>query len=433
MQVIGSAVQEFVIAFGANPYVPGNANTTFNAMLVRWSDQANPYQWIPETTNQAGEYTLSNGSFIMGARATRQEILVWTDSAIYSMQYIGAPYIWGFQMLMDNTSVMSPNAMITVNNITYWMGKDRFFMYDGTVKTLPCTLKQYIFEDINQDQSYQVIAGANEGFNEVWWFYVSNSSGNTQIDKYVIYNYLDNCWYYGTMDRSAWYQTGTVQYPISATAYTNAVFTGSITGNVLTVTAMTVGSLGVGQTVLGNGVVVGTTIVALGTGTGGVGTYTVSLGQITSSTQMSTTNGNSILLYQENGNDDQSTAATLPIDAFIQSSDFDIGDGNNFGFVWRILPDINFNSSTCNNPSVTMQLQPRLNSGTPYNTTTDNPQVQSPQNFTTIPAYTVNQFDGQVYTRVRGRQMAIRIESNGIGTAWQLGSPRIDIRQDGRR
>jgi hypothetical protein len=148
---------------------------------------------------------------------------------------------------------------------------------------------------------------------------------------------------------------------------------------------------------------------------------------------MMTTNGNSVLLYQENGNDDQSTAATLPIDAFIQSSDFDLGDGNNFGFVWRLLPDVNFNSSTCNNPSITMQLQPRQNSGSAYNTTTDNPQIQSSQNFTNVPAYTVNQFDGQVYTRVRGRQMAIRIESTGIGTAWQLGSPRIDVRQDGRR
>jgi hypothetical protein len=432
-QVIASEVQEFLICFGANNYSPNNANTPFNPMLVRWSDQANAYQWIPEVTNQSGEYTLVNGSYIMGARATRQEILVWTDSAIYSMQYIGAPYVWGFQILMDNTSVMSPNAMITVNNITYWMGRDRFYMYDGTVKTLPCSLKQYVFEDINQNQAFQVVCGANEGFNEVWWFYVSNSSGGTQVDKYVIYNYLDNCWYYGSMARSAWYQTGIVQYPIASAPYTNAIFTGSISGNTLTVSAMTVGSLAVGQVVSGSGVVFGTTITALGTGTGGVGTYTVSLNQITASTQMITNNGNSVLLYHENGNDDVSTAATLPIDAYIQSSDFDIGDGNNFGFVWRMLPDVNFNSSTCNNPAITMQLQPRLNSGSAYNTITDITQVQSPQNFTNIPAYTVNQFTGQVYTRVRGRQMAIRIESTGVGTAWQVGAPRIDIRQDGRR
>ena len=366
-QVITSEVQEFVICFGANPYTPNNSGTTFNPMLVRWSDQANQFQWIPQLTNQSGEYTLSNGSFIMGARATRQEILVWTDSAIYSMQYIGAPYVWGFQLLMDNISVMGPNCMITVNNITYWMGRDRFYMYDGTVKTLPCSLKQYIFEDINQDQAYQVFTGSNEGFNEIWWFYCSvdgnggtRSSPNTTVDKYVIYNYLDQVWYYGTMARTAWLQTGTQPYPIAA-------------------------------------------------------------------------DYNNRLLNHENGNDDLSTAATLPIDAYIQSSDFDIGDGQSFGFVWRMLPDVNFNNSTGDQPAITMQLQPRQNSGSAYNTSVDNPQVQSPQNFTNIPAYTVNQFTGQVYTRVRGRQMAIRIESTGTGVAWQLGAPRIDIRLDGRR
>ena len=366
-QVITSEVQEFVICFGANPYTPNNSGTTFNPMLVRWSDQANQFQWIPQLTNQSGEYTLSNGSFIMGARATRQEILVWTDSAIYSMQYIGAPYVWGFQLLMDNISVMGPNCMITVNNITYWMGRDRFYMYDGTVKTLPCSLKQYIFEDINQDQAYQVFAGSNEGFNEIWWFYCSidgnggtRANPNTTVDKYVIYNYLDQVWYYGTMARTAWLQTGTQPYPIAA-------------------------------------------------------------------------DYNNRLLNHENGNDDLSTAATLPIDAYIQSSDFDIGDGQSFGFVWRMLPDVNFNNSTGDQPAITMQLQPRQNSGSAYNTSVDNPQVQSPQNFTNIPAYTVNQFTGQVYTRVRGRQMAIRIESTGTGVAWQLGAPRIDIRPDGRR
>jgi hypothetical protein len=358
-QVIASAIQEFVIAFGANSYNPNNANTTFNPMLVRWADQANAYQWIPQLTNQSGEYLLTNGSYIMGARATRQEILVWTDSAIYSMQYLGAPYVWGFQVLMDNISIMSPNSMITINNVTYWMGRDRFYMYSGRVEVLPCSLRQYIFADINEDQAYQVFAGANEAFNEVWWYYVSQSSANTVIDKYVIYNYLDRVWYYGTMSRSAWMQTGIQPYPVAA-------------------------------------------------------------------------DYNGRLLYQENGCDDNSTTATLPIDAYVQSSDFDIGDGHNFGFVWRILPDVNFNGSTTNQPSVTMTVKPRENSGTPYGVA-DNPQVQSAQNYTTVPEYTIQQFDGQVYTRLRGRQMSFRIESTGVGVAWQLGSPRIDIRPDGRR
>jgi hypothetical protein len=358
-QALTSAIQEFVIAFGSNPYSPNNSATTFNPMLVRWSDQANPYQWVPDITNQSGEYLLTNGSYIMGARATRQEILVWTDSCLYSMQYLGAPYIWGFQILMDNISVMSPNSMITINNVTYWMGRDRFYMYSGRVEVLPCALRQYIFADINQDQAYQVFAGANEAYNEVWWFYVSQSSSGTSVDKYVIYNYLDRVWYYGTMARTAWIQTGSVQYPVAA-------------------------------------------------------------------------DYNGRLLYHENGCDDLSTSVSAPIDSYVQSSDFDIGDGHNFGFVWRILPDVNFNGSTTNNPTVTMTVKPRQNSGTPYGTA-DNPQVVSAQNYTTIPQYTIQQFTGQVYTRLRGRQMAFRIESTGLGVAWQLGSPRIDIRPDGRR
>jgi len=358
-QVVTSAIQQFVICFGSNPYSPNDAATTFNPMLVRWSDQSNPYQWVPSVSNQSGEYLLSNGSFIMGARATRQEILVWTNSAIYSMQYLGAPYIWGFQLLMDNISIMSPNSMITVNNVTYWMGKDRFFMYSGRVEVLPCALRQYIYADINQDQSYQVFAGANEAYNEIWWFYVSTSSAGTTVNKYIIYNYLDRVWYYGNMARTAWTQSGIVQYPIAA-------------------------------------------------------------------------DYNSRLLYHEFGCDDLSTSSPAPINAYIQSSDFDIGDGHNFGFVWRILPDVNFNGSTINGPTVTMTVKPRQNSGTPYGDA-DNPQVVSAQNYATIPAYTVQEFTGQVYTRLRGRQMAFRIESTGLGVAWQLGSPRIDIRPDGRR
>jgi hypothetical protein len=358
-QVVASSIQQFIIAYGSNPYEPGNPATTFNPMLVRWSDQANAYQWVPQVTNQSGEFTLTNGSYIMAARTTRQEILVWTDSCLYSQQYLGSPYVWGFQVLMDNISVISPNSMITVNNVTYWMGRDRFYMYSGRVEVLPCSLRQYIFNDINNNQSYQVFAGANEAYNEVWWYYVSESSANTVVDKYVIYNYLDRVWYYGNLNRSAWIQSGTQPYPIAA-------------------------------------------------------------------------DYNGRLLYHENGTDDQSTSATLPIESYVQSSDFDIGDGHNFGFVWRILPDVNFNGSTTNQPLVTMTVKPRQNSGTPYGTA-DNPQVRSAQNYTTIPAYTVQEFDGQVYTRIRGRQMSFRIESNTVGVAWQLGSPRIDIRPDGRR
>ena len=358
-QVVASVIQKFVIAMGANPYLSGTPNTDFNPMLVRWSDQLNPYEWVPAITNQSGEFALTSGSYIVGARATRQEILIWTDSALYSMQYLGAPYVWGFNILMDNISVMSPNAMITVNNVTYWMGGDKFYMYSGRVETLPCALRQYVFTDINKDQAFQVFAGSNEGYNEVWWFYVSNSSGGTAIDKYVIYNYVDRVWYYGSMARSAWLDSGIRQYPMAAD-YNNRI------------------------------------------------------------------------LYHESSVDDNAGDTALPITAYVQSSDFDIGDGHNFGFVWRILPDVNFNGSNVNGPSVTMTVKPRVNSGTPYGAG-NNPRVTSADNYSTGQVYNVQEFTGQVYTRIRGRQMAFRIESSDLGVSWQLGMPRIDIRPDGRR
>ena len=363
-QIVSSVIQRFAIAFGANSYSPHNSGTAFDPMLVRWSDQSNPYQWVPQLTNQAGEYSLTNGSYIMGARATRQEILVWTDACLYAMQYLGAPYVWGFQVLMDNISVMSPNCMITVNNVTYWMGQEKFYTYSGRVETLPCSLRQYVFDNINKDQSFQVFAGANEGFNEVWWFYCSAKS--TVIDSYVIYNYVDKVWYYGSMGRTAWLEIGINPQPIAA-------------------------------------------------------------------------DYNSRLLYHEVGTDDVSGSSAVPITSYVQSSDFDIGDGHNFGFVWRILPDINFNNSnmsvsgaTSPYPSVTMTVKPRQNSGTPYGAA-DNPAVYSQDNYALRNTYNVQQFDGQVYTRLRGRQMSFRIESNRLGVAWQLGVPRIDIRPDGRR
>ena len=429
-QIVSSAIQEFIIAFGANSYVPGTPNSPFNPLLVRWSDQANPYQWVPEITNQSGEFALTNGSYIMGARATRQEILVWTDSALYSMQYIGAPYVWSFNILMDNISVISPNCMVTVNNVTYWMGNEKFYMYSGRVETLPCALRQYIFSDIDKTQAYQIFAGSNEGYNEVWWFYCSN--GTTVVDKYVIYNYLDRVWYYGSMERTAWLDSGTLQNPVAAYYIPSAVFTGSISGTTLTVTNITSGVIGLDVTITGSGVTSNTLITGYGTGTGGVGTYTVNSVQTVSSTTITASGDVGYLLNHESGVDDNAGEQTRAIDSYVQSSDFDIGDGHNFGFVWRILPDINFNGSNVNNPYATMTVKPRQNSGTAYGTA-DNPEVISANNYAVESQYTVQQFTGQVYTRLRGRQMAFRIESNSVGVAWQLGMPRIDIRPDGRR
>jgi hypothetical protein len=357
-QIIGSSIQRFAICFGANPYDPANANTTFDPLLVRWSDQENPFDWVPDATNQAGEYRLNIGSSIILARSTRQEILVWSDAAIYSMQYLGPPYVWGFQLLQDNITVMSPNAAVTINNVTYWMGTDKFFSYTGRVETLPCSLWQFVFDDINKDQAFQVFAGSNESYNEVWWFYCSQNSN--AIDSYIIYNYLERVWSYGTINRTAWLDSGLRQFPMAADSVNNRI------------------------------------------------------------------------LFHEANVDDVSGLTPVPIEAYIQSSDFDIGDGHNFGFVWRILPDITFNGSNANQPSVTMTLRPRQNSGAPYGTA-DNPRITSTQNYTSRNTYDVQEFTGQVYTRLRARQMSFRIESTTLGVAWQLGSPRIDIRPDGKR
>jgi hypothetical protein len=356
-EILASAIQRFVIAMGANPYDPADANTDFDPMLVRWSDQENPYQWVPAITNQSGEFRLSHGSYIVTSNPTRQENLIWTDSALYSMQYLGAPLVWGFNLLMDNLSIMSPNAAVTANNVTYWMGRDKFYVYSGRVETLPCALRQYVFNDLNLDQAYQVFSGSNEAYNEVWWFYCSN--GSTVADKYVIYNYLENLWYYGSMERTAWLDSPLRDYPMAA-SYDNRI------------------------------------------------------------------------LFHEVGTDDVSGEAPVAINAYIQSADFDIGDGDHFAFVWRILPDINFNGSNVDKPTVKMEIRPRRNAGAPYSPA-DNPTVQSQDNYTNTRSYSIQEFDGQVYTRLRGRQMALRIESDQLGVAWQLGSIRADIRPDGRR
>jgi hypothetical protein len=358
-QIIASAIQRFIIAMGSNPYTPGVPNSDFDPMIVRWSDQANPYQWVPAITNQSGEFRLTHGSYIMQSIVTRQETLIWTDSSLYSMQYLGPPYVWGFNLLMDGISILSPNSAISINNVSYWMGIDKFYTYSGRVDTLPCTVKQSVFEDLNFDQSNQVFVGGNSGYNEVWWFYCSAES-NT-IDRYVIFNYVDNVWYTGNMARSAWLDSSIRRYPMAAD-YNNRI------------------------------------------------------------------------LYHESTVDDASGDTSVPITAYVQSSEVDIEDGHNFGFIWRMLPDVNFNGSKVDSPYVSITLTPRMNSGYPYGTAKSN-VVNSQDNY--LPphssVYIVQQFDGQVYTRIRGRQISFKISSDSLGVAWQLGAPRVDLRPDGRR
>lgn len=359
-----SDTSRFVLAFGCNDY----GSSTQDTMLIRWSDQESAVNWTPAATNQAGSVRLSHGSRIEAVAQVRQEFLVWTDTALYSLQYLGPPIVWGTQLLSDNTSIVSDRAWATAAGVTYWMGNGKFYRYDGRVETLVCDLRQYVFSDFNVNQTQQVFASTNEQFNEIWWFYCSANS--TTVDRYVIYNYVEKGWYYGNLGRTAWIDTSVSSDVPMAADY------------------------------------------------------------------------NRRLLYHETGVDDNATVTTLPIESYITSSEFDIDDGHNLGFVWRVIPDVNFTGSTATSPTMNLTLLPLQNSGSGYtrgtvpvpSVTTDMsvagdnsyPVVRS----TTVP---IDQYTGQVNIRVRGRQMSIKAESSQIGVQWQLGSPRIDIRPDGRK
>ena len=348
-----SDVSRFVFAFGCNPL----GETEIDPMLIRWSDQESVVNWTPAATNQAGGTRLSHGSEIRSYVQTRQEIVVFTDASVYSLQYLGPPFVWGAQLLGDNTSIAGINTVSVASGVVFWMGVDKFYRYDGRVQTLRCDLRQYIYGDINLAQQDQFFSGTDEGFNEVWWFYCSANSN--VIDRYVIYNYAEDIWYYGTMGRTAWIDSGLNLYPLAATYSNNLVF-------------------------------------------------------------------------HELGVDDNVSGTPAAIDSYITSSEFDIQDGQNFGFIWRLIPDITFRGSTAASPQVTMTLLPMQNSGSGYNTP---PSVGGQDSAPVVRGATVpiEQFTGQVYIRVRGRQMSFKVAGNQVGLQWQLGAPRIDIKPDGRR
>jgi hypothetical protein len=269
--------------------------------------------------------------------------------------------VWSTQLLGDNISIIGPNAAIIASGVVYWMGVDKFYMYDGRVQTLNCDLRRYVFNDFNTQQAQQVYCGTNEGFNEIWWFYCSKNS--TAIDKYVVYNYLEKVWYYGAMARTAWLDSGLLPHPIAATY-------------------------------------------------------------------------NKLIVQHEDGVDDLETGVPVAIPASISSSEFDLNDGHNFGYVWRVIPDLTFDGSTpagssqgtlYPTPALDMTLYPMQNSGS---------GVGNPGSATVTQGSTYNiteTFTGQIYTRVRGRQMIMKVASTQLGTTWQLGAPRIDIKPDGRR
>lgn len=338
--------ERHVVAYGANAIGSG----TQDPLFIRWSDTESVINWTPSVTNTAGGYRLSSGSTIMAALKMKQEVLFWTDSDVYSMQFIGGQLVYGFQFLDHNTSIAGPMAAISANNVVYWMGKDKFYMYNGRVSTLDCPVWQYVFDDINLQQSFQFHAGTNEGFNEVIWFYCS--SGSTMVDRYVIYNHIDSIWYYGTLARSAWLDTPLQDGPIAA--------------------------------------------------------------------------GGQYLYQHETGIDDGSTNPPSAISAYIESSDFDLGDGDHFQFVKTIIPDVNFTGSTASAPSVVLTMKARNQPGNTWSQTLPSTVTQT----ATTP---VSQYTELCWIRLRGRQATFKVASSDIGVQWQLGATRVEIQPDGKR
>lgn len=352
-RILVSDISRFVFCLGTNPL----GSTTLDPMLIRWADQESVSNWTPAASNQAGDLRLSNGSEIITATQARQEVLVWTDSALYSLQYVGAPAVWGAQLVGENTSTASQNCVAYANGVAYWMGKDKFYKYDGRTQPLRCDIRRYIFNDFNSLQYDQVFAGTNESFHEIWWFYCSSDSQTA--NRYAVYNYQEDIWYYGTLSRTAWLDSGLREAPLAATYSYN-------------------------------------------------------------------------LVDHEQGTDDNQTTTPAAITANISSAQFDIEDGHQFAFIWRVIPDITFEGSTAAAPVATMTLLPLANSGAGYNS----PLSEGGSNSGTITrsaVLPVEAFTQQLNTRVRGRQLAVKIESTGEGVTWQLGTPRIDMRADGRR
>jgi hypothetical protein len=349
MQTLVSQNDKHLLAFGCQPYA-GSAGD-FDPLLIRWASQDDPGMWTPQVTNSAGFIRVSRGSEIVRAIPTKQEILVFTEATLSSLQFTGTSDVFALQEIGDNLSIIGPRAVSIVNNMTFWMGKDKFYVYTGRVETLPCTLRNHVFTNINLNQTDQIICGTNEGWNEVWWMYpTANSNYN---NAYVIFNHLERIWYYGTIDRAAWLDSPLRQFPQAIDA-----------DNV---------------------------------------------------------NELSYLYNHEDGTNDD----TLPMVAYIQSSDFDIAEGDQFMLTRRIIPDINFAGSSAANPEANFVIRPRNFPGSAYQSNASNTQrvIQT----------TVNQFTDQVFLRARARQVALKIESTGLDTQWQLGSPRLDTRPDGKK
>lgn len=353
-KIIVSDTDRHVIAFGSDGI--GNqgdaeGDGVQDPLLIRFSDQENAADWFPTNDNTAGDLTLGSGSQIVTAIETRQQILVFTDVSLYSMQFIGPPFTFGINMISENITIRGPLAAVAVDDQVFWMGKNEFYIYNGNVQRLPCSVRDYVFSDFNENQAEKCFASVNSAYGEIWWFYPTESSDT--VDRYVVYNYQQNIWYIGTLDRTFWIDRGVFNLPIAA----------------------------------------------------GIDGY---------------------LYNHETGFDDGSTNPASAINAYIESSQVDIGEGEQFLFVRRLIPDLTFRDSTAENPSVNFVLKTRNFPGGNYLQT----NTKAVEKSATIP---VEQFTQDAHVRLRGRSIAIKIDSDSTETAWRLGSPRIEIRPDGKR
>jgi hypothetical protein len=348
-QVLISDRDRHVIAFGCDDeFDPG----VQDPMLIRFSSQESVTDWETRPNNTAGSLRLSSGSEIVAAVETRQQVLVYTDTTLYAMQFLGPPFTFGVSTLSEGITIQSPGAAAAVQDRVFWMGKNEFYVYTGAVERLPCTVRSFVFDRLDRTQAEKVVSGVNSTFGEVWWFYPTTSSGGL-VDSYVVYNYEDGTWYFGSLERTAWLDRGVNAFPVAA--------------------------------------------------------------------------GRDGYLYEhENGINDGSVSPSRAIESFLQSSPLDIGDGDQFAFISRMIPDVTFKNSTAAIPKVDLTISVRnFSDGTYFDSTT--------QDFVKTQAAPVDQRTEQLFFRLRGRQMSLRITGDERNVTWRLGSPRIDLRTDGRR
>ena len=349
-QVLLSDRDRHVIAFGADGLGANSSATDGNGiqdpLLIRFSSQENPVNWYPTSVSTAGDLRISSGSKIIQAVETRQQILVFTDVSIHAMQFLGPPFTFGINLISENITISSPKSAVAVDDAVFWMGSAEFYEFNGAVQRIPCTVRDYVFNDINTSQSDKIIAGANVSFSEVWWFYPSSDS--TENNRYVVYNYLEKIWFIGNLSRTAWLDRGISSLPLAAA-------------------------------------------------------------------------NNNFLYNQEVGAQDDGAAMT----SFIESGDMSITDGNQFSFINRVIPDINFRE-TVDTSSLDFILDTKSFPG-------QADQNSSTNTVSKTSSTPVDQYTHQYFTRLRGRSFTLKIQSTDSNVLWRLGVPRIDIRPDGRR